>query len=110
MDQGMDAYLLVDDPKALIGEVPEDSIVSRTLESAPGLKTVLFGFAPGQELSEHTSSKRALLNFVRGRAVVTLGADRHEVEAGAWVDMPPHLAHSIRAGEETVVMLLVMIG
>ena len=37
-----------------------DSIVSRTLWTAERVKAVLFGFAPGQELSEHTASTPAM--------------------------------------------------
>jgi quercetin dioxygenase-like cupin family protein len=33
-----------------------NGIVSRTLLSAAGLRTTLFGFAEGQELTEHTSN------------------------------------------------------
>lgn len=53
----------------LASELPEissDSIVSRTLYDDDQHKAILFGFAPGQELSEHTASMTALLYFIRG--------------------------------------------
>jgi quercetin dioxygenase-like cupin family protein len=40
------------------------------------LKVVVFGFAAGQELSEHTSSSPAIMHFIQGEAQVTLGTDR----------------------------------
>ena len=90
-----------------VPEVPADSIVSRTIYSDEQLKTILFAFAPGQELSEHTSAKTAVLHFVEGEAELTLGSDSMAAQAGAWVHMRPNLPHSITA-KTRVVMLLLM--
>jgi quercetin dioxygenase-like cupin family protein len=86
--------------------IPSDSIVSRTLYSDPAVKVILFGFAPGQELSEHTSARRAMLHFIGGRAKVGLGDDSFTAQAGSFVYMPPHLPHSITAEEETRMLLV----
>lgn len=91
-----------------VADVPPDSIVSRTLHSGRYTKTILFAFAAGQELSEHTSVKTALLSFIRGQADLTLGQDTIPAQAGTWVEMPPHLPHSIKA-KTPVLMLLTMI-
>ena len=88
--------------------IPPDSIVSRTLHSDPAVKVILFGFAPGQELSEHTSARRAMLYFVDGNAEVRLGGDTFEAEAGSFAYMPPHLPHSITARAETRMLLIMM--
>lgn len=85
-----------------------DRIVSRTLAAGPGAKAVLFGFAAGQELTEHTSAKPALLHLLEGSARITLGADAFDAEAGAWALMPPRLPHSI-AATTPVRMLLVLL-
>ncbi|MDJ0752067.1 MAG: cupin domain-containing protein [Ardenticatenaceae bacterium] len=89
-------------------DIPEQSIVSTTLAKSPHVKPVLFRFAAGESLSEHTSTYPAVLLFLSGRAAVTLGEDSHEVETGAWIYMPPNLPHSITA-HTPVVMLLEMI-
>lgn len=86
---------------------PSDSIVSRTIYQDKQSRTILFNFAPGQELSEHTSAQNAILYFVEGEAYLTLGADKLEAQAGTWVQMPPHLPHSIVA-KTRVTMLLQM--
>ncbi|MDH5506588.1 MAG: cupin domain-containing protein [Anaerolineae bacterium] len=88
-------------------EIPEDSIVSKTLHKDGKHKAILFGFAPGQELSEHTAAVPAMLYFVKGEAELTLGEDSMSVGPGAWAQMPANLAHSIVA-KTPVVMLLVM--
>jgi quercetin dioxygenase-like cupin family protein len=89
-------------------EIPPDSIVSRTLSDDDQAKSVLFGFAAGQELSEHTASMPALLYFVEGEASVTLGQDEFSARAGTWVHMAPRLPHSIEA-TTPLVMLLVLL-
>ena len=90
------------------GTPPQDGILSRTLLEDERIKVVIFGFGAGQELSEHTSSKPAILQFVQGEADLTLGGDAREAQQGTWVHMPPGLAHSIRA-RTPVVMLLVLL-
>ena len=95
----------------LAGELPEitpDTIVSRTLYDGEQVRAIVFGFAPGQELSEHTASKRALLYFVRGEAVLTLGGETMPARTGTFVEMDPHLSHSIAAQTETVMLLLML--
>jgi quercetin dioxygenase-like cupin family protein len=92
----------------LVKEVqpPEKGILSRTIFNDDRLKAVLFGFAQGEELSEHTASMPAILQFVQGEATVTLGDDKHEAKAGTWVHMPTGQRHSIQAKTPVVMLLL----
>ena len=46
-------------------EPPGDSIISRTVFQDDQLKVVLFGFGEGQELSEHTAAKPAMLRTLQ---------------------------------------------
>lgn len=89
---------------------PPDSIVSRTVYADEQVKAVLFGFAPGQELSEHTASQPALLHFMKGEARLTLGEETQEAGAGTWVHMPANLKHSVAAKPEVVMLLLLLRG
>ena len=102
-------YALIQDLEGLIEMIQPDSIVSRTFYKDDRLRAILFGFDTGQELSEHTSSKAAVIQIVKGEATVTLGEDRHNLSAGAWVHMPPRLKHSIFA-KTPLIMLLLMFG
>lgn len=99
-------YTLVHDLTALI-DIQPDSIVSRTFCKGDRMKGVLFGFDAGQELSEHTSTQAAVIQIVEGEATLTLGDDRHDLTAGAWIHMPPRLKHSVHA-TTPLIMLLVM--
>lgn len=93
----------------LVGTIAPDTIVSRTILSEGSVKIILFGFAPGQELSEHTSARTAILQFLRGTAQLTLGGESSIAGPGTLVYMQPHLPHSVVAETETV-MLLTMFG
>ena len=102
------SYFQIDDLLSRLPEISPDSIVSRTFYSSEQVKVILFGFAAGQELSEHTASKPAVLHFLQGRARLTLGGDETTAELGTWVHMPPNLPHSIYA-ETQVTMLLYLL-
>jgi quercetin dioxygenase-like cupin family protein len=95
----------------LAAEIPEispDSIVSRTLYDDDQHKAILFGFAAGQELSEHTASHTALIYFVQGKAKLTLGEDESRAVPGTWVRMAPRLPHSVLAETELVMLLILL--
>ena len=89
-------------------EPPANGILSRTIYQDDQVKAVVFGFGQGQELSEHTASKPALLFFVKGEALVGLGDDVKDAGPGAFIHMSAGLKHSIRA-KTPVVMLLVLL-
>lgn len=101
-------YHFIQDLSQQLPEIPPDSIVSRTFYSDAQTKVILFGFAAGQELSEHTAARPAILHFLQGQAQVKLGKDMFEVGPGAWVHMPPNLTHSIYA-QTPVTMLLMLL-
>ena len=98
-------YEHIPDLKAQLPDIPAGSILSQTIRDEPGLKVVLFAFAPGQELSAHTSAWPATLHVVEGRGELTLGEDIHAVSSGSWSFMPARLVHSVRADEELIVLL-----
>ena len=103
-----EAYSYFENLTAELPEISPDSIVSRTLYEDEQHKAILFGFAAGQELSEHTASQTALLYFVQGSAQLTLGEDERHASTGTWVRMAPRLPHSVLAETELVMMLILL--
>jgi quercetin dioxygenase-like cupin family protein len=87
---------------------PDKGILSRTLYNDDRLKAVAFGFAQGEELSEHTASMPAVLHFLQGEAKLTLGGDTVEARPGTWVHMAKGLRHSIQAKTPVVMLLLLL--
>lgn len=87
---------------------PEKGILSRTLYNDEKMKAIIFGFAEGEELSEHTASMPAVLHFLQGEAKLTLGADVVEARPNTWVHMPTGQRHSIQAKTPVVMLLLLL--
>jgi len=94
---------------SLVDQVPEDSIISRHVHDGGGARAILFGFAPGQELSEHTASRPAIIHFLEGEAEASLGGQSYEAQPGTWIHMPANMPHSIVA-RTAVKMLLLLLG
>lgn len=89
-------------------EPPEDGILTRTVFEDETVKAVIFGFGQGEELSEHTASKPAILHFIQGEATLTLGDDATDARPGTWIHMPAELKHSIQAKVPVVMLLLLL--
>jgi quercetin dioxygenase-like cupin family protein len=87
-------------------EPPADGILSRTVFQDDRIKAVVFG--QGQELSEHTAAKPAMLFFVKGEATVGLGDGVQEAQGGTWVHMPAGLKDSIKAKTPVVTLLVLL--
>lgn len=104
----MKTYTYIPNLSHLAPEVPPDSIISRTLYSDERVRAVLFRFAGGQELSEHTASQPAILHILEGEADLKLGDDAMAASSGTWVHMSPNLRHGIVA-KTALVMLLLLI-
>lgn len=88
--------------------VPPDGTLSRTVHRDNAVKVVLFGFAAGQELSEHTAAVPAMMHVLEGEAGVIIAGQLYEAKAGAWFYMPAHTPHTVLA-KTPVKMLLTLV-
>jgi quercetin dioxygenase-like cupin family protein len=94
---------LIDSGREKILSLPSETqfaangIVSRTLLRTANCRVVLFGFAEGQELTEHTSTQHALIQILTGECEFSLAGKPHRLKAGDLLYMPPSLAHAVRA-------------
>jgi len=82
-----------------------NGIVSRTLLRTENLRTVLFGFAEGQELTEHTSTQHALIQILSGECEFSLSGVPHRLKAGDLLYMPPNLPHAVKATQQFSMLL-----
>jgi len=87
---------------------PEDGTLSRTLHNDDNAKVVLFGFAAGEELSEHTASMPAILQIIRGEATLTIGEETVAGRPGTWIHMAAKMPHSVKT-QTPLVMLLTLL-
>ena len=92
---------------ALSEAAPEvgHGIVSRTLLAAPDLRVVLFTFAAGQELTEHTSTSRALIQVLTGECEFFVSGTPRVMKAGELLHLPPGTPHALRATSEMRMLL-----
>ena len=98
-------YVVMQSPADEI-EIPTDGILSKTYYEDDHVKVVVFGFSKGQELSEHTAARPAILQVVRGQAKVTLGDTEITVGEGGWFYLCPKQPHAIVAQEPLALMLV----
>jgi quercetin dioxygenase-like cupin family protein len=82
-----------------------NGIVSRTLLRTANSRMVLFGFAEGQELTEHTSTQHAIIQILSGECEFQLAGKPHTLKTGDLLYMPPHLPHSVRATRQFSMLL-----
>jgi quercetin dioxygenase-like cupin family protein len=82
-----------------------DAIVSRTLLRTENTLVVLFAFAEGQELTEHTSTQHALVEILSGECEFELAGKAHALKAGDFVYLPPDHPHAVRATKQFSMLL-----
>jgi quercetin dioxygenase-like cupin family protein len=104
MDVTTKPYVFVEDLTALAQPLAQ-GIYSRTLHRDDSVAITYFSFAPGEGLSEHTSTKPAIVQVLRGEATLTLGDDTIETNAGSLVYMTASLKHSVLAKTDVQLLL-----
>ncbi len=82
-----------------------NGIVSRTVLRSPTARVVLFGFAEGQELTEHTSTQGALVHILSGECEFSVSGKPHALKPGDLLYMPPNAPHAAKATSQFSMLL-----
>ena len=82
-----------------------NGIASRTVLRTGDARVVLFGFDAGQELTEHTSTRHALVQILSGECDFSLAGEAKQLKTGDVVYMPPHLPHALKATSRFAMLL-----
>jgi quercetin dioxygenase-like cupin family protein len=77
--------------------IPARGILSQTLSDRDDVEFLLFAFAAGEQLSEHTSARAAIIHILEGEGELTAGPDAFPARPGTWLRMEPELKHSLVA-------------
>ncbi len=79
---------------------------SAIVHDSPDSRLVVFRIEPGQEVSAHRSTSTVVLNVLEGSGILS-GADgeQRSCSAGDIVLYEPNEEHSMRASEETLLIL-----
>jgi quercetin dioxygenase-like cupin family protein len=89
-------------------EIPVQGTLSRVLYRDDLIRVVVFAFDEGQELTDHTAAKPAIVQVVSGRIRLDLDGDPVELGPGSWVRMAAHLTHAVYALEPAVMLLTLL--
>lgn len=84
---------------------PSDGIVSRAIHDDDGCRVVLFSFAPGQQLSDHTASMPAILEVVDGEADLSVAGEHIDGRPGTWLHMAAETPHGVVARTSLTLLL-----
>jgi len=87
---------------------PTRGIHSQTLSDEGGVELVLFSFAAGERLAEHTSARPAIIHVLRGIGDLTVGGDAITAGPGTWVRLPAEMRHSVVARSPLVMALYLL--
>jgi quercetin dioxygenase-like cupin family protein len=87
---------------------PPDGIVSRTIFADADVRVVLFSFAAGQGLTDHTAAVPVLIQVVDGEARIGISDDVIEGRPGTWLHVPAHTSHSIEALSALTLLLVLL--
>ena len=88
--------------------VPARGIHSQTLSNEAGVELVLFAFAAGEQLAEHTSARPAIIHILSGQGDLTVGDDALAAMPGTWLRMPANTKHSVVARTSLVMALYLL--
>lgn len=89
-------------------QIPARGILSQTISDDEGVELVLFAFAAGERLSEHTSARPAIIHVLSGQADVTVGDEALTAIAGTWIRMAANTRHSVIARTGLVMALYLL--
>jgi len=89
-------------------DTPADGIVSRTIHDDEDIRVVLFSFAIGQQLSDHTAAVPVTIQVVDGEARIGIGGEQLEGRQGTWLHLPADTPHSVFASTPLTLLLTLL--
>lgn len=101
------AYTIVGDLAGSV-QIQPGAVVSRVVHRDDALHVTVFGFDAGQELTEHTAARAAIVEVVSGRLRFTVDGDELDLGPGSWLHMAPNAPHALVAVEPTVMVLTML--
>jgi quercetin dioxygenase-like cupin family protein len=88
-------------------EYPDGGVLSKVLFKDNHCQYTLFCLAEGTNISEHTSTRNAVVQVIEGRGILTLEGEEIQLEPGIFVLMKANAPHALKA-EENLTFLLTL--
>lgn len=86
-------------------EYAETGVLSKVLVKLPHCQYTLFCLATGTDISEHTSTRNAVVQVIEGRGILNLEGQEILLEPGVFVLMPANAPHALQAQENLAFLL-----
>jgi len=81
------------------------AVVSKVVHRDEDLDVTVFGFDAGEGLTEHTASRSAIVEVLRGRLRFTADGEELDAGPGFWLHMTAGTPHALEAVEPTLMLL-----
>ncbi len=91
-------------------EIPKKGITSHSIISQPHVRIVVFGFADGEEMTEHTAAVPAVAHVISGEFDFIVPDKTFNFKSGGWIHMDAHLPHSLVAKGDSKLVLYLLRG
>lgn len=86
-------------------EYPADGVLSKVLFKDKNCQYTLFCLAADTSISEHTSTRNAVINVIEGQGILTLEEQEIKLEPGLFVFMKAHAPHALKAEQNLAFIL-----
>lgn len=100
-------YTAIEDVADLVAVQP-GAVVSKVIHHEDSLNVTVFGFDAGQELTEHSAARAAVVQVITGRLQFTVDGHVLDARPGVWLHMAPETPHSLVATEPTIMLLTLL--
>jgi quercetin dioxygenase-like cupin family protein len=86
-------------------QFPKEGIFSTVLAKGANYNYTLMCLAKGSEIDEHTSTKDGVVQVLKGKGTFVLFGKEIEMKPDIFIFMPKNAPHSIKAIEDTAILL-----
>ena len=106
LEQAVD-FTFVEDAAGM-AEFEESRVKPVAVLKATGANVVMFAFAAGSELREHTAQFPVLLQAIEGTLDVGIAGESFQLTPGDLLHIEPHVAHNVVAEDNARLQLTVL--
>ncbi|MDP1695646.1 MAG: cupin domain-containing protein [archaeon] len=86
-------------------EYPKQGILSKSILKTGGLDITLFCMAAGTKISEHTSTKKGIIQVIGGKGTFRLEGKNIKMKPNILIFMKENAVHSLKAEKNTSFIL-----
>ena len=86
-------------------EFPKEGIFSTVLAKSDRYNYTLMCLSKGTDIDTHTSTKDGVVQVLKGKGIFKLFDENIEMKEGVFIFMPKNAPHSLKAIEDTAILL-----